>query len=274
MARSQARSSFTATRPMERTAFRTNSTSTPVAHSLSSRSTCSKFFSVTSMTIMSTFSSFTYTGSLYLQKNIFTSAARMPGRFCTISRMFRKETYWVSGSLESNVTKGGFSFLASMRNTSVLSTYSIAFRMTLIAASTTAGFTCERRAVTRSVMDSASPLLEGTYVESASRMKTWPHSLHSFSAASSFGIVALLSRSSKSRPHVSAISARPATAFATTIGFGSDNMSFKISMNPWSSTSSGLMSYTLGMHMAEVFRTYGSGSWQHLRSGSKRYSVT
>jgi len=86
----------------------------------------------------------------------------MPGRFCTMSRMFRRDTYWTSGSLESRVTSGGFSFLASIRSTSVLSTYSMLFRMTLIAASTTAGFACESRAVTRSVMDSASPLLAGT----------------------------------------------------------------------------------------------------------------
>mmetsp|Transcript_55094 Transcript_55094/g.155004 ORF Transcript_55094/g.155004 Transcript_55094/m.155004 type:complete len:240 (-) Transcript_55094:575-1294(-) len=232
MARSQARSSFTATRPIDRTDLRTKSTSTPVEYSFSSRRTCSKFFSETSMTMMSTFSSFTYTGSLYLQKNIFTSDARMPGRFCTIRRMFRRDTYWTSGSLERSVTSGGLSFFASMRSTSELSTRSIVFMMTLIAASTTAGLAWESRAVTRSEIDSASPLLEGMYVESASRMKTWPHSLHSFSAASSFGIVALLSRSSKSLPHVSEISARPATAFATTIGFGSDNMSFRISMKP------------------------------------------
>mmetsp|Transcript_90941 Transcript_90941/g.278402 ORF Transcript_90941/g.278402 Transcript_90941/m.278402 type:complete len:268 (-) Transcript_90941:363-1166(-) len=226
------------------------------------------------MTMMSTFSSFTYTGSLYLQKNILTSAARMPGRFWTMSRMFRSETYWTSGSLDSNVTRGGFSFLASTRNISEFSTNSMAFRMTLMAASTTAELACDRRAVTRSVMDSASLLLEGSYVASASRMKTWPHSLHSLSAANSLGMVALLSRSMRSLPSVSEISASPATAFATTMGFGSDSMSFKISMKPWSSTNSGLMSYTLGMQIAEVLRTYGSGSWQHFRSGSSKYSVT
>mmetsp|Transcript_55799 Transcript_55799/g.158447 ORF Transcript_55799/g.158447 Transcript_55799/m.158447 type:complete len:250 (-) Transcript_55799:645-1394(-) len=242
MARSQARSTFTATRPMDRTDLRTKSTSTPVAYSLSSRSTCSKFFSLTSMTMMSTFSSFTYTGSLYLQKNIFTSEARMPGRFCTMSRMFLRDTYWTSGSLERSVTSGGFSFLASIRRTSVLSTYSMLLMMTLMAASTTAGFAWDSRAVTRSVIPSASPLLVGAYVDRESKMKTWPHSLHSFRAASSFGMVALLSRSIRSRAHVSEISARPATALATTIGFGSDSMSFRISMNPWSSTSSGFMS--------------------------------
>mmetsp|Transcript_43958 Transcript_43958/g.127117 ORF Transcript_43958/g.127117 Transcript_43958/m.127117 type:complete len:208 (-) Transcript_43958:565-1188(-) len=207
------------------------------------------------MTMMSTFSSLRYTGSLYLQKNIFTSLARIPDRFCTMSRMFRSETYCVSGSLERSVTRGGFSFFANIRLTSELSTNSMHLMITLIAARTTAGFTCESRAVTRSVMDSASPLLAGVYVESASRMKTWPHSLHSFSAARSFVIVALLSRSSRSFPQVSAISARPATAFATTIGLPSPSMSFKISMKPWSSTSSGLMSYTFGMQMAEVLRT-------------------
>mmetsp|Transcript_67868 Transcript_67868/g.196515 ORF Transcript_67868/g.196515 Transcript_67868/m.196515 type:complete len:250 (-) Transcript_67868:538-1287(-) len=242
MARSQARSSFTATLPIERTDFRMKSTSTPLAYSLSSRRTCSKFFSVTSMTMMSTFSNFTYTGSLYLQKNILTSAARIPGRFWTISRMFRKDTYWTSGSLERSVTRGGLSFLASTRKVSELSMLSMHMSTTLIAAKTTAGFAWDSRAVTRSVMDSASPLPEGLYVASASKMNTWPHSLHSFSAARSLGMVALFSRSRRSFLNVSEISAKPATALATTIGFGSDSMSFKISMKPWSSTSSGLIS--------------------------------
>mmetsp|Transcript_23534 Transcript_23534/g.62066 ORF Transcript_23534/g.62066 Transcript_23534/m.62066 type:complete len:225 (+) Transcript_23534:3-677(+) len=224
--------------------------------------------------MMSTFSNLTYTGSLYLQKNILTSEARMPGRFWMMRRMFLRTTYWTSDSLESRVTSGGFNFLAKVRSVSVLSTYSMHARTTLMAASTTAGLACDNRAVTRSVMDSASLELEGTYTERASKMKTWPHSLHSLRAAKSLGIVALFSKSSKSFPSVSAISDKPATALATTMGLGSDNMSFKMSMNPWSSTSSGLISYTLGMQIAAVLRTYGSGSWQHFRRGSKRYSTT
>mmetsp|Transcript_16543 Transcript_16543/g.44783 ORF Transcript_16543/g.44783 Transcript_16543/m.44783 type:complete len:250 (+) Transcript_16543:1663-2412(+) len=242
MAFSLARSSFTATRPMDRTDLRTNSTSTPEAYSLSSRSTCSTFLSLTSITMMSTFSSFTYTGSLYLQKNIFTSFARIPGRFCTISLMFRSATNCTSGSSESSVTNGGFNFLHKARTVSLLSMHSMHFMTTLMAARTTAGLAWESRAVMRSVSTSASLLSVGVYAANASRINTWPHSLHSFSAASSFGMVGLWSRSSSSRPEDSLISARPATAFATTMGFGSDTISFRISTKPWSPTSSGLIS--------------------------------
>ena len=91
------------------------------------------------------------------------------------------------------------------------------------------------------MMDSASREDCGAYLASESRMKTWPHSVHSFSAASSFcstvGVTSITSASA-----VSAISESAATEFATTVGFESLMRSRSWSMKPRSCTSSGLMS--------------------------------
>ena len=59
MQRCAARSSLMAQRPMARTALRTKSTSTSVAYSLNSSSTCSMFRSDTRRMMISSFSIFT-----------------------------------------------------------------------------------------------------------------------------------------------------------------------------------------------------------------------
>mmetsp|Transcript_47213 Transcript_47213/g.111330 ORF Transcript_47213/g.111330 Transcript_47213/m.111330 type:complete len:216 (+) Transcript_47213:587-1234(+) len=80
--RSAAFSILRAHLPIARTALRTKSTSTSAnAYSLSSSSTCSALRSLASITITSTFSIFTYVGSLYLQKKTLVSLARMVFHF-------------------------------------------------------------------------------------------------------------------------------------------------------------------------------------------------
>jgi hypothetical protein len=53
---------------------------------------------------MSSFSTLTYGGSLYLQKNTLISLAKVSGRFCRRRLMFRKATHWISGAEEIRVT--------------------------------------------------------------------------------------------------------------------------------------------------------------------------
>lgn len=99
-------------------------------------------------------------------------------------------------------------------------------------------------------------------------MVTRPHSVHSFSAISSFLSVlgeivkALVSGS------LSLISARAWTEFATTIGLESPIISCKISRKPFSMQTLGLRSKNLATQMAAVLRTYGDSSRSVLRSGS------
>ena len=80
-----------------------------------------------------------------------------------------------------------------------------------MALMTTALLACCRRGDTRSMMPSASRGSAGVYLASESRMKTWPHSVHSLMAASSFwrteAVIFMTSR-----PDVSEISERAATA--------------------------------------------------------------
>lgn len=57
------------------------------------------------------------------------SWARIVGRLCTIRLMFRNATYCISGSAESNVTRGGAIFLQRFRTTSVLVISSICWRI-------------------------------------------------------------------------------------------------------------------------------------------------
>mmetsp|Transcript_72526 Transcript_72526/g.161159 ORF Transcript_72526/g.161159 Transcript_72526/m.161159 type:complete len:257 (+) Transcript_72526:2049-2819(+) len=213
-------------------------------------------------------------GSLYLQKKTLISCARMLGRFCTIRLMLRSATYWISGSEERRVTRGGAIFLYRALSASWDVIRSMYLIMTLTADSTTAEFACWRRGVTRSIIDSASRLSFGMYSASESRMKTWPHSVHSFSAANIFCSVAVLIWNTCCPiSDVSAISARDATAFDTTIGLESPSKSYTMSRNPWSSTSSPLMSYNFATHTAAVLRTYGSSSFRHFRRGSHKYST-
>ncbi len=74
---------------------------------------------------MSSFSSFTYKGSLYLQKKIFTSVLSKFGRFWRMRLMFLSTTYWISGSLWSSVTSGGESFFVRRLKISVFDSLSI-----------------------------------------------------------------------------------------------------------------------------------------------------
>lgn len=176
---SAATSSLMAQRPIVRTARRTYSTSTSVAYSLSSSSTESTFLSFTSFTRMSSFSIFTYSGSLYLQKKTFTLCASSSGRFCTMRLMLRRATYCTSNVGDcASVMSGGASLRQKFATVSWFvrtSMYLQAGRewaggarglaragarphiMTILQAeSTTEGFWCTRRGATRSTMFSAS----------------------------------------------------------------------------------------------------------------------
>lgn len=85
------------------------------------------------------------------------------------------------------------------------------------------------------------------------------YSVHSLRAVRSFASVALVI-SKMGLALFSWISARAATAFATTIGLLSDIKSFSPSRNPLSSTSSAFISKSLATQIAAVLRTYGSSS--------------
>mmetsp|Transcript_58673 Transcript_58673/g.122596 ORF Transcript_58673/g.122596 Transcript_58673/m.122596 type:complete len:333 (+) Transcript_58673:584-1582(+) len=280
---SAARSSLSAHRPMAATALRTIWTSTSEeAYSLSSISTWSRLRSVQSMTMTSTFSSFTYVGSLYLQKNTLVSPWRMWGQRWHTSWMLRSATYCISGSEERRVTRGGASFLATARAASCVGTRSMNRSTTLTAERTTAALACWRRGVTRSMMLSASRPSSPAYTASASRITTCPHSEHSLSAASSFcsvpdDTVQMLPGWPPGGPplaaSISAISQRAATALATTVGLESPSRPRSSSRNPCSLTRSGLMSKSFVTHVAAVLRTYGSSSLSALRRGLARYSV-
>ena len=136
---------------------------------------------------------------------------------------------------------GGASFLQMLPTVSADWMGSRYMRMILTAESTTAGFWWLRRGLTRSMMFSASRGSDGTYLASESRMKTWPHSVHSFSAASSFCSTAEVT-SNTSLPDASWISFSAATALATTVGFASESRSRTWSMKPCCFTMVGEMS--------------------------------
>lgn len=56
--------------------------------------------------MISSFSTLTYGGSLYLQKKTRISLARISGRFWRRRLMFRRATHWTSGGDEMRVTDG------------------------------------------------------------------------------------------------------------------------------------------------------------------------
>lgn len=58
-----------------------------------------------------------------------------------------------------------------------------------------------------------------------------------------------------------------------TMGLESEMRSFRVSKNPWSSTSWAFMSWSFATHTAAVFLTYGSSSFKHFRKGSHKYSA-
>ena len=118
--------------------------------------TWSMLFTEARRMTISSFSIFTYIGSLYLQKKTFISCSRILGLFCTIRLMFLRATYWISGSELSRVTRGGVSFLLNILKVSWLVISSIYLRMTRTADITTAELACCRRGATRSMMPSAS----------------------------------------------------------------------------------------------------------------------
>ena len=84
------------------------------------------------------------------------------------------------------------------------------------------------------MMFSASLLSDGVYLASESRMNTWPHSVHSLSAASSLcSFAELIWNTSLSSVALSAISERAAIALETTMGLESDSRSLSSSRKPW-----------------------------------------
>mmetsp|Transcript_69255 Transcript_69255/g.129303 ORF Transcript_69255/g.129303 Transcript_69255/m.129303 type:complete len:214 (-) Transcript_69255:387-1028(-) len=190
--------------------------------------------------------------------------------------MFLMTTYCISGSAERRVTRGGVIFLQSCLTVSGLPPAWILtrnFMVTRTADKTTALLACDIRTMTpRSRIISATRAFGGSYIASASKIKTCPHSVHSFSAGKSLEMVVSSSCRYVLR-EVVCISQSDATAFATTIGLASVSICLRISMKPCSSTSCGLRSKSFAMQMVAVFRTYGSVSRQLLRNGSNKYSV-
>ena len=68
----------------------------------------STLLSFASLTMISSFSTLTYGGSLYLQKNTRISFDKVSGRFCRSKLMFRRATHWTSGADEIRVTTVSF----------------------------------------------------------------------------------------------------------------------------------------------------------------------
>mmetsp|Transcript_21328 Transcript_21328/g.60049 ORF Transcript_21328/g.60049 Transcript_21328/m.60049 type:complete len:232 (-) Transcript_21328:244-939(-) len=186
--------------------------------------------------------------------------------------MLRRATYWISFSADKSETSGGASFfdMSARKSGEVMNVSCL--RMTFTALSTTAQLACCSRGVMRSTMDTASFSSRAWYETIESRMKTCPHSVHSFSAASSLNRFCV-SMWNTGCAAMESISASDATALATTIGLASPTMSFSTSMNPRSSTNSGEMSKSLATQIAAVLRTYGSSSFSARAKGSQRYSV-
>jgi len=71
---------------------------------LSSPSKVSTLLSFARRTIISSFSTLTYGGSLYLQKKTRISFDNVSGRFCKSKLMLRRATHWTSGAEEMRVT--------------------------------------------------------------------------------------------------------------------------------------------------------------------------
>lgn len=103
-------------------------------------------------------------------------------------------------------------------------------------------------------------------------MNTCPHSVHSFSAASSL-VRTLCVISNTSLPLASWISLSAATALATTVGLASLSRSRRLSRKPCCFTVGGEMSYSLATASAAVLRTYGSSSPSAFFSGGVKYST-
>ena len=92
-------------------------------------------------------------------------------------------------------------------------------------------------------------------------MHIWPHSVHSFNAASSFCSRMSLMTKTSFWTDASLISASAATAFAITIGLRSESMSCRMVMSPLSMAMPGFKSNSFATHKAAVLRTYGSSSF-------------
>ena len=84
-----------------------------MAYSFNSPRSVSTLPSFASLTMMSSFSTLTYGGSLYLQKNTRISLDNVSGRFCSRRLIFRSATHWTSGADEMSVT--GISFVCRCR---------------------------------------------------------------------------------------------------------------------------------------------------------------
>ena len=99
----------------------------------------SAFFSSLTLTKISIFSSFTYTGSLNLQKNTLTLFSNIVAYFCNIKFIFLNATNYISASLDNNVTKGALSFFTTPFNKSAFVMLSMNLSITLTAERMTAG---------------------------------------------------------------------------------------------------------------------------------------
>lgn len=101
-------------------------------------------------------------GSLYLQKNTLILWDSRLGRFCTMRLMLRSATYCTSGCAAcARVISGGASLRQKLATISCDVRASMYIITILTADSTTAGFWCTRRGVTRSTMFSASRASDG-----------------------------------------------------------------------------------------------------------------
>lgn len=76
-------------------------------YSFNSLNKASTLFSEASRTMISSFSTLTYSGSLYLQKKTRISFDRMSDRFCRRRLIFLRATHWTSGGEDKSVTNGG-----------------------------------------------------------------------------------------------------------------------------------------------------------------------
>ena len=109
----------------------------------------------------------------------------MVGCFYKMKLMFLSATYCSSASQASNEINGAANFLTMAARVASALIKSMFLMSTLTADKSTAGLLCDNLGRIRSAICSASSESFASCVDMASRMKIYPHSLDSLTAAKS-----------------------------------------------------------------------------------------
>ena len=168
--------------------------------------------------------------------------------------MFFKAIYVISFSVFMRLINGLVSFLEKVLMSSTSFKQSIYLMTNLTADNSTPGFWCCILGRILSRMDSHSKESMGKYSEMQSIMQTYPHSVHSLRAVSSF-LTRSLSIWQTLWPLASPMACRLAIVLLTTMALPSYSISKSVWINPWSSIISGDTSYSLATVSTAVLRT-------------------